>query len=298
MEQKLLGLLGYPLGHTLSPILHKIAGEIFGMDIVYLPFEVKKHFLGDALKGLQVLGFTGCNITIPYKEEILRYVDEKSDVVEFLGATNTISFRGGRIIADNTDWEGFLSAWKDADLCEMKDKSAIILGSGGAADAVLYALVKSGVKSVYVFNRNRERGLKLMDRFRKKYPHIEGNAYSLSNHNKFANLLKSSDILINTTPVGMFPNVDRMPVKIPKKINPRLNFFDLIYNPGETMLMKELKERGVHVSGGLGMLVHQAAFAFEKWFGLSPDVGRMYSGVGDRITDGGFSPQRTQRENG
>ncbi|MCD4784412.1 MAG: shikimate dehydrogenase [Candidatus Eremiobacteraeota bacterium] len=276
MEQELLGLLGYPLGHTVSPILHRVAGESFGMDIVYLPFEVKGHCLGDALKGLQVLGFTGCNVTIPYKEEILRFVDEKSDVVELLGAANTLSFRGGRVIADNTDWEGFLSAWRDAGLCEIEGKSAVVLGAGGAADAVVYALVESGVKSVMVFNRNRDRALELIEKFKDKYPHIEGNAYSLNNHPKFANLLKSTDILINTIPVGMFPDTDRMPVKIPKKINPNLNFFDLIYNPGETMLMSQLKARGIKVSGGLGMLVHQAAFAFKKWFGLLPDAGKMH----------------------
>lgn len=284
MKQKLLGLLGYPLGHTVSPVLHRVAGESFGMDIVYLPFEVKRPFLKDALKGLQVLGFTGCNVTIPYKEDILRFVDEKSDVVEFLGATNTLSFRGGHIIADNTDWEGFLSAWRDAGMCEIEGKSAVVLGAGGASDAVVYALMESGVKSVMVFNRNRDRALKLMEKFKEKYPYIEGNAYSLNNHPKFANLLKSSDILINTTPVGMFPDVDRMPVIIPKKINPDLNFFDLIYNPAETMLMKQFEDRGIKVSGGLGMLVHQASFAFKKWFGLVPDTGRMYKAACEQLS--------------
>jgi len=271
----LLGLLGYPLGHSVSPILHRVAGEPFGLDINYFPFEVEEDSLGDAVRGLRALGFTGCNVTIPYKEKILKFVDKMSDVVEFLGAANTLSFRGRTIFADNTDWEGFIQGWKDARLCPMEDKKAVILGAGGAAEAVMFALIQSKICEVWIFNRTKERAVDMIEKFREQYPDLQYKAYSIKSPAKLSQALNSADILVNTTPLGMSPNVDEMPINIPKSINPNIHFYDLIYNPQKTKLALELEKIGAKVSGGLGMLVHQAAFAFERWFGLKPDTGEM-----------------------
>lgn len=271
----LLGLLGYPLGHSVSPALHKAAGETFGMDIHYYLFETGEGDLRDAVRGLRALGFTGCNVTIPYKEKILDYVDEKSEVVEFLGAANTLSFRGRSILAHNTDWQGFLQDWKEKEMGEIEGKNAVILGAGGSASAVLYALVQSGVGEVQIFNRHKERGEDLIEKFSKKFPDFNGRAYSIESMTKLPQALKSAHILINTTPVGMFPDKDRMPIHIPRSINPEIKYYDLIYNPVKTKIAEKLEKSGIKAVCGSGMLVHQAAFAFRQWFGLEPDTKAM-----------------------
>lgn len=272
----LLGLLGYPLGHSVSPVLHRAAGETFGMDIHYYLFETEEADLRDAVRGLRALGFTGCNVTIPYKEKILDYVDEKSEVVEFLGAANTLSFRGRSILAHNTDWQGFLQDWNEKEMGEIEGKNAVILGAGGSASAIVYALAQSGVGEVQVFNRHKERGEELIEKFSRKFPGFNGKAYSIESMTKLPQALKSAHILINTTPVGMFPDMGRMPIHIPKSINPELRYYDLIYNPIKTKMAEELEKLGIKSVCGSGMLVHQAAFAFRRWLGLEPDTGAMY----------------------
>ncbi len=278
----LLGLLGYPLGHSVSPALHRAAGETFGMNIHYYLFETEEADLRDAVHGLRALGFTGCNVTIPYKEKILDYVDEKSEVVEFLGAANTLSFRGRSVLADNTDWQGFLRDWKEKEMEEIQGKNAVILGAGGSASAIVYSLAQSGVSEVQVFNRHKERAEELIEKFAGKFPDFNGKAYSIDSMTKLPQALKSADILINTTPVGMFPDTERMPIHIPRSINPEMKYYDLIYNPVKTKMAEELEKLGIKAVCGSGMLVHQAAFAFRKWLGLEPDVRAMYRAAFDR----------------
>ncbi len=273
----LAGLLGCPLGHTVSPALHKAAAAQFSMDLNYFPFEVEKHNLKDALKGMQVLGFSGCNVTIPYKEHILDFVTEQSDVVRFLGAANTLTFRGNMVFADNTDWEGFLRSWDESNLGSIEGKSAVIIGAGGAADAVFYALAERGIRETIIFNRDKERGEKLAEKFIEKYPHLECKAYALSHKSGISTALKTADILINTTPSGMHPAPDNMPISIPSTINQSLVYYDLIYNPVKTKLAIELEKRGIKTACGLGMLVHQAALAFKRWFGMEPKPEPMFN---------------------
>ena len=283
-QSVLLGLLGYPLGHSISPVLHKTAGEVFGIDIDYHLFEVKEIDLEDALRGLRALGFTGCNVTIPYKERVIKYVDEKSEVVEFLGACNTLSFRGRKTFGDNTDWAGFLQDWKDNEMGDIAGKRGVILGSGGAASAVVYALVQSGIEEIWLFNRHKERGEELSKKFRDKYPKLKARAYSLGANTQLNQAMKSFDILINTTPVGMFPNTGELPVRIPQLINPNLKYYDLIYNPQKTKMAEELEKQGVKVCGGIGMLVHQAALAFKRWLGLEPNTGLMLQAAQESVS--------------
>lgn len=271
----LLGLLGYPLGHSVSPVLHRVAGESFGMNVNYFPFETRREDLGDALRGMRVLRFTGCNVTIPHKEEIVKFADHKSETVEFLGAANTLIFRGNSVFAENTDWMGFIESWKEEGMSGLAGKRAAVLGAGGAADAVFYALAMEGAGEIRVFNRTRERAGEMVEKFRERFPGLEAAAYSINNPGKINETFREFDVLVNTTPVGMSPAVDKTPVKIPDKINPGLEYYDLIYNPMKTLMVNELEARGIKAAGGLGMLVHQAALAFERWFGLRPDTKAM-----------------------
>lgn len=286
-ETYLLGLLGQRLEHTVSPVIHEAAALEMGMDLYYFPFEVEPDDLKQAVLGMKALKFAGANVTIPYKEKVLQYADEMSEVVEFIGAANTLIFRGDKIIAENTDWKGFLRSWEEMGMGSVQGNFAVVIGSGGAADAVLYALVESGLGRVHVFNRNRKRAEKLLDKFTTKYPHLLSESYFLSDETNIAESLKSADILINATPVGMYPYIDDLPIKLRDDINSNLRCYDLVYNPIKSRLVEEMEKRNRKAAGGLGMLIYQAALSFELWTGMEPDLVTMRNAALNALVSGG-----------
>jgi shikimate dehydrogenase len=180
------------------------------------------------------------------------------------------------VFADNTDWEGFLRSWDESGLGSIEGKTAVILGAGGAADAIFYALAERGISSVFIFNRDKERAETLAEKFRNQYSTLEITPYALSYKSGLSSVLKSADILINTTPAGMHPAPDNMPVSIPASINENLVYYDLIYNPVKTKMAAELEKRNIKTACGLGMLVHQASLSFKRWFGLEPNPAPMF----------------------
>jgi len=279
----LLGLIGGKLSHSVSHIMHKAAARALGLDFHYFLFEIKSNELMLALRGMEVLGFTGCNVTIPYKEAVLKYADEMSDEVKFIGSANTLYFQDGKMIAENTDWLGFKESWRKLNVGNIWDSTAVILGAGGAALAVAYALAEAGIAVLHIFNRDLVRAEHLLYRIARQFPDISGRAFSIFDFDNIAASLERADYLINTTSVGMFPNVNESPIKLPKMINCKMRYYDLIYNPLKTRLARELEEKGFKTFGGLDMLVCQASQSFRIWTGLAPDEEVMANAAKEKL---------------
>ena len=252
----LVGLLGYPIEHSVSPAMHNAAFAHLGLDWVYLPRPVLPERLGEALRGLPALGFRGANLTIPHKEQALAYLDDVTPEARALGAVNTITIEDYRLVGHNTDADGFLAALTEAG---GQYQRAVVLGAGGGARAVVYVLRKLGI-SVTVANRTPERALRLsVDVCALDAPSL-GEA------------LKQADLLVNATPVGMWPAVEASPLPEGLNLAPDLTVFDLVYNPWETRLLRQARLSGARTISGLGMLVYQGAAAFRLWTGIEPPL--------------------------
>ncbi len=262
------GIFGYPVKHSLSPLMQNAAFKELGIDAVYVPFEVRPENLKEAIDGVRTLGIKGLNVTIPHKERVIEHLDYLSDDAELLGAVNTVKNENGELTGYNTDAEGFLRSLIEEGV-ELEGKRALMFGAGGAARAVGYALLKGGVKFLNIVNRNFSRAKEVGELLGKR-----GNVlvYPLKESTVEA-LLKDVDLIVNTTSVGMKPED---PVLFDySKISEGITVVDIIYNPPETPLLKVAKERGCKTVNGLGMLVHQGAVAFEIWTGEKAPVETM-----------------------
>ncbi|RUM89399.1 MAG: shikimate dehydrogenase [Thermovibrio sp.] len=262
------GIVGFPVKHSLSPVMQTAAFEEAGIDAVYVPFEVKPELLKEAVEGLKALGVKGFNVTVPHKEKVIESLDYLSDETEAIGAVNTVKNEEGKLTGYNTDAEGFIRSLQEEGI-DLKGKRVLMFGAGGAAKAVGYALLREGVKFLNVVNRDFSRGKKLGDLLGKfgnvlVYPLKEGTVEVL---------LKDADVIVNTTSVGLRRDDPQLfdYSKIPKGIV----VVDIIYNPPETPLLRAARERGCKTVNGLGMLIHQGAVAFEIWTGVRAPVEKM-----------------------
>lgn len=260
----LLGVMGHPVGHSLSPVMQNAALAEMGVDAVYLAFDVSPERLETALRGLKAVGALGVNLTIPLKERALPLLDWVSPEAERIGAVNTIKMTGGRLEGYNTDAPGFLASLKSAGV-DPAGKASVILGAGGSARAVAVALLGAGSRITLV-NRTGERAMELARILNHGSTSPKIHALPLAGSAAHA-ALSEAEILVNTTPVGMAPHsLDCLPV--PGSVfHPRLFVYDLIYNPGETRLLTEARRRGARGVNGIGMLAHQGALALEIWTG-------------------------------
>ncbi len=262
------GIFGYPVKHSLSPLMQNTAFKELGIDAVYVPFEVRPENLKEAVDGVRALDIKGLNVTVPHKERVIEHLDYLSDDAELLGAVNTVKNENGELTGYNTDAEGFLRSLIEEGV-ELEGKRALMFGAGGAARAVGYALLKGGVKFLNIVNRSFSRAKEVGELLSKR-----GNVlvYPLKESTVEA-LLKDVDLIVNTTSVGMKPED---PVLFDySKIPEGITVVDIIYNPPETPLLKAAKERGCKTVNGLGMLVHQGAVAFEIWTGEKAPVETM-----------------------
>ena len=262
------GIFGYPVKHSLSPLMQNAAFRELGIDAVYVPFEVEPENLKEAVDGVRALGIKGLNVTVPHKERIVEHLDYLSEEAELLGAVNTVKNENGELTGYNTDAEGFLRSLIEEGV-ELEGKKALMFGAGGAARAVGYALLKGGASFLYIVNRNFQRAREVGELLGKR-----GNVLVFPlKESTVETLLKEVDLIVNTTSVGMKPEDPHLfdYSKIPAGIT----VVDIIYNPPETPLLKAAKERGCKAINGLGMLVHQGAVAFEIWTGKKAPVETM-----------------------
>lgn len=266
---QLVGLIGWPVGHTLSPVMHNAAFEARHLNWRYVPLPVPPAQVEAAVVGVAALGFRGVNVTVPHKRAVLPVLDTLSPAAEALGAVNTIVVeraenREAILSGHNTDASGFIRALRDGGF-DPTDTSGIVVGAGGAARAVVFGLIEAGSAHILVLNRTLRRAEDLASDLKgpsssivRAQPLDEGTLIAAS---------RDADLLVNATPVGMWPQVNASiwPDEVP--LPAHLTVFDLVYNPRETKLVQQARASKARALDGLGMLVHQGAQAFEIWTG-------------------------------
>jgi shikimate dehydrogenase len=263
-----LGLLGYPVTHSKSPEMLNEVCNILGIPATYLAYGVKPEDMAEAVKGMRALNFIGFNVTIPHKVAIIPYLDELDETAKEIGAVNTVVNRDGRLIGYNTDGVGYLRSLQEETAFSLQDKTVTILGAGGAARAVSITLAKAGVTEMFVANRTLEKAEELANVLR---TFTSAKAVPIQEAQK---KIAKSNLLVNTTSIGMSPDTHQTPVPA-GFLHAELLVSDLIYRPKETKLLQTAKKIGAKTHGGLGMLLHQAAVAAEHWFGETAPVTQM-----------------------
>lgn len=264
---KIVGILGHPIGHTLSPVMQNAAFAALDLDYCYLPFDVPPEQLADAIRGLRALGTHGVNITIPHKETVFPLLDQLTEAAQKIGAVNTVEFTDNALIGHNTDGQGFLRALQEETEMNPKGTRVLILGGGGAARAVAVQLALAGAKEIQIMNRTLERGRALVDHLQQMFPSLQ--ALSIPWVQEVAawqSALEKIDLLVNTTPVGMEGKEGGSPLPT-ESIPSGLLVSDLVYHPFLTPLLQGARAKGARTLPGLWMLLHQGALSFEIWTG-------------------------------
>ncbi len=262
----IFGLIGYPLGHSFSPKYMNALFRKEGLLHYYEAFSLEKEKLGRFFDNLDLFNVRGLNVTIPYKTEVLTYMDELSEEVEVMNACNVIDIKSGKLTAYNTDWYGFSKALEIKGIT-LSEKTAFIYGSGGAAKSVFYAFSKAGANHVTFLARTPEKAMEIIDNIGSFYP-LRTKIIPWKNNieRELKGEIEKADIVINTTPLGMYPHTDSMP-PIPDTDLAGKIFFDLVYNPQNTKFLEFAKERGAFIIGGIYMLMYQGARALSIWLG-------------------------------
>ncbi|NRB04520.1 MAG: shikimate dehydrogenase [Rhodobacteraceae bacterium] len=260
----LAGVIGSPVAHSKSPQIHRHWLRTMGLSGFYIPMDVATADLKEVLHTLPKAGFVGVNVTIPHKEAVMEIADLVTDRATLIGAANTIIFRAdGKIHADNTDGYGFIENVKAGAPDWKADQGpAAVLGAGGAARAVLAALIEAGVPEIFVSNRTKVRAEKLASDF--------GQRITVVDWVKAGNMIEESKMVVNTTSLGM---VGKAEMRVPLDgLHEGQGVTDLVYAPLKTRLLAHAEAAGCTTVDGLGMLLHQAAPGFERWFGQRPVV--------------------------
>jgi shikimate dehydrogenase len=259
-KTKVCALIGDPVEHSLSPRIQNAAFQFFGLDYVYVAFRVERKELGKAIRGVRSLEIHGLNVTMPLKEDVIRHLDQLDEGAEAIGAVNTILNNDGTLMGYNTDGEGALMSLKASNQSPA-DKKIAILGAGGSSRAVSYSLAKKACELV-ILNRTVGKAEKLARELSGKF----GNKvrYGKLCIDQMGKELGDTDLLINTTPIGMRPHEEETPVD-KSLLRPDLTVFELIYYPLKTRLLREAEAAGAKTIDGLTMLVYQGAASFEIW---------------------------------
>ncbi|MCI8668318.1 MAG: shikimate dehydrogenase [Lachnospiraceae bacterium] len=270
---KLTGLLGSPVAHSISPMMHNEAFNRLGLDYVYLCFDVGTDGLKTAVNGLKEIGICGFNCTMPDKNLMCELADELSPAASMIGAVNTVVNKNGKLIGYNTDGIGYMQAVRDAGH-NITGKTMTLLGAGGAATAISVQAALDGVASINIFSIKDQ----FFDRAKKTVDLINSNTncraalYDLADDTELKKSIASSYILTNGTSVGMAPNIDNCIITDESIFHENLIVSDVIYNPEETKLLSMAKAHGCHVFNGLYMLLYQGAEAFKLWTGKEMPV--------------------------
>ncbi|MCD1258441.1 shikimate dehydrogenase [Paenibacillus athensensis] len=273
----LYGVFGDPVRHSRSPLMLNRAFAEAGVNGAYAAFHVKPEGLSEAVAGIRALGFRGVNVTIPHKVEVMAHLDEIDEGARVIGAVNTIVNDGGKLTGYNTDGIGYARSLKEETGLSLRGCRVLLLGAGGAARGVAYALAKEGAASVCIANRTTSRADELAAAIAAFAP-ARGVALD-----EIAGLADDVDLVVNTTSAGMHPHVDELPADT-SWVDGRHIASDLIYNPRTTRFLREAQERGARIHGGLGMFIYQGAYAFEYWTGLPAPVAAMRQVVEQSLT--------------
>ena len=270
---QLVGLLGWPVAHSLSPAMHNAAFRAVALNWSYVPLPVRPEALKPASAGLGALGFRGANVTVPHKEAVIPLLDSLSPEAEAIGAVNTIVVEpDGRLVGHNTDFIGFVAALRHSGFTP-EGKSAIVVGAGGAARAVVHGLLAAGADRIVILNRSIARVERLVSKLgtNKRLQAAKFTPEAL------VGTARGTDLLVNATPVGLWPNTAESiwPGDVPVPVH--LTVFDLVYNPVETALLRQARVGGARAIAGLEMLISQGAAAFRLWTGIDPPINVMHA---------------------
>ena len=262
-KTKLLGVIGHPIEHSLSPKMHNAAIAHLGLDYIYLPFPIKPEDLEVAVAGLAAIGVIGFNVTIPHKQAILPLLAQIDPIAQAVGAVNTVTLRNNQWVGTNTDVEGFVCPLRKYDR-NWGESVVVVLGYGGAARAVVAGCTQLGCKEIHVVGRNP---IKLQIFAESWINSPLGVKIQVHEWNSLPQLISSANLLVNTTPVGMYPKVEESPlsVELISKLPPNAIAYDLIYTPNPTKFLQIAQNRGATTIDGLEMLVQQGAIALKTW---------------------------------
>ena len=272
----IVGLIGHPVEHSFSPPMHNAAFQALGMDYAYVAFDVDPSDVKSAIDGADALNIKGFNVTIPHKIEVMKHLEELDEVASLIGAVNTIDFKD--LKGYNTDGIGAIKAIEE--VTSVKDKNVVVAGAGGASRAISFYLAKYGVESLTILNRNVDKAQSLASDVLGSDLIGNVNADSISEIGTF---LKDADILVDTTPLGMDPHIDDEPVAKAKDMHEDLVVFDAVYNPNETVLLKEALKAGAKPVYGIKMLLYQGAESFKIWTGVDAPVDVMEKALRDTL---------------
>ncbi|BAZ27622.1 shikimate 5-dehydrogenase [Cylindrospermum sp. NIES-4074] len=263
-KTKLLGVIGHPVEHSLSPVMHNVALAELGLDYVYLPFPIEPQNLETAIAGFAAVGVVGFSITIPHKQAILPFLSEITPVAQAIGAVNTVSRQNHQWVGTNTDVEGFIAPLQTTYHQDWGQKVAVILGNGGAARAVVAGCTQLGFAEIHVVGRNVQK----LQEFRHSWDNSPlSDKFQVHQWQELPNLIPQADLLVNTTPIGMYPKVEYSPLSAEEMAHLPSGAiaYDLIYIPKPTQFLQQAEKQGAIAIDGLEMLVQQGAAALKIW---------------------------------
>jgi shikimate dehydrogenase len=267
-KSELVGVFGHPVAENPTIVMQEAAFKALGLNWRYLNIEVLPEDLERAVQGLRAMSFAGINCTIPHKVAVLEFLDEVAQDAQLMGAVNTVHRKGSRLIGENTDGKGFIRSLRDDAKTDLRGRQAVVFGAGGAARAITVELALNGVSHITVVNRDAGRGMELEALLNEATP---TNATFVHWNKPFA-LPADTDIAVNATSIGLFPNIDDKPNLEYDTITDKMIVCDVIPNPPRTPFLREAEARGAKTLDGLGMLVYQGAIAFKMWTGHDAPV--------------------------
>lgn len=277
---RIVGVIGAPVEHSRSPQMHNAALAKAGLDYIYVPFMVPEHAVADAMNGFKALNVVGINVTLPHKQAVIPFLSSISREAELIGAVNTLTFSKGEIHGENTDAPGFIRALEETGVSVPIDKDVVVLGAGGSARAIVVALVLAGVRSVVIANRTVSKAVTLAEELSEKISSVKeknGQITELKGmglqDTQLPDAVKNCALLVNTSSSGMDVSVPLL-IK-PEWLQSETIVYDIVYTPPMTTLLTVAVNKRCPIVGGLGMLVHQGAIAFERWTGVTPCVETM-----------------------
>lgn len=294
---RLIALLGDPVAHSLSPAMHNASLDHYGLDFAYVPLRVAAENLKTAIDAIRAFNFRGANVTLPHKTAVLPFLDDITEAARVIGAVNTILNDDGRLIGTTTDPEGFLEGYREMGHSFI-GQSVAILGNGGSARTIAYALLmQDRPKSVTLVARDVRKSQALAAEITERLGLGAGGALSAPEVialSDYASVKDSIDVVVNTTPVGMHPNVEVSPLS-PEDLVAGQVIYDIVYAPERTRLIRDAEKLGLKTVGGLGMLVHQGRAAFQVWTGIKPDAAAFYDAARAKLARGIGEPRAPWR---
>ena len=276
MERRVSGttalycLIGTPVGHSGSPAMYNYSFQKLGIDSVYVAFDISIEKVADTIAAFKTLNIKGSNVTMPCKNEVVKYMDELSPAARIVGAVNTIVNDGGKLTGHITDGVGFVRNLKEHGV-DIRNKKITILGAGGAATAIQVQCALDGAKEINIFNIKDDfykKAEKTIENIQKEVPECSVNLYDLEDEQKLNEKIAASGILVNATHVGMHPNENQSPIKDKSIFREDLVVTDVVYNPRKTKLLEDAEAAGCTTVGGIGMLLWQGVEAFKLYTGL------------------------------